>query len=191
MGSISEDIHEGIFRFSVPDLSLSAEERSLFAFPANKEVKEERLRLYDARTDGNLVRGPEGLDVHGFTYINHRSALSDCDQWFTGQNIEEIYLPEVEELVCRITGAKRAVVNNVAFRRKLTEMQDDHGHVLMRGCVLDQEIGKLPRDVPLGKPCLIRLAGTSVLTRRQCMVKKQAVRWSQHALHISTIPSRA
>jgi len=157
MGSVGVDPSRyGIFRFSVPDLSLTADERGLFSFPANTEVKEERLQFHDARMDTNIVQGPKGLDVQGFTYIEHRSALSDSDQWTTGQDVEERYIPEVEELICRITGAKRAVVNNVAFRQKLADMQVDHKLVLRRGNKIDLALEKVPKNVTMGELIHVR-----------------------------------
>ena len=150
MGSIGNNAYATL-RFVVPDNSVTADERSLFAFPANKEVVEEHLELHDFRTATDVVKGAEGLDVQGFTYINHRSALSDSDEWFTGKNVEETYIPETEDLICKLTGAKRAVVNNVAFRHKLTDQQADPNFVLRRGCEFDLALAALPKDVAMGE----------------------------------------
>ena len=148
MGSIAtEQEHYGLLRFANPDLSIPASERGLFSPPANKEVVEAKLPLHDLRTSPSIIQGPAGLDVQGFAYIQHQSALSD-ETWFSGTNIEDIYLPEVCSLICNITGAKRAIINQCAFRRKHVELQTDPSFYLKRDAPLDQELAKLPTDVP-------------------------------------------
>ncbi len=139
-------------RFTVPDLTISADERALFTFPANKDIVEEQIELHDVGSSPELVEGAGGLDAQGFAYIKHRSALLDADQWYTGKRVEEVYLPEMEELVCKVTGANRAVVNNVVFRRKLgTTEQEDPNFVYLRGSTLDKHLETLPKDIPLGE----------------------------------------
>ena len=135
----------GILRFAEPDDSAHAEDRELFALAASKVVHDEKLILHDARTDPNIVKGPAGLDVQGFAYIKHQSALTS-QEWFTGMNIEEVYLPEMEKLLCEITGAKRAVTNNAAFRRRTADKQVDHTYVQKSGGPLDKEIAMLPKE---------------------------------------------
>ena len=144
----STEQHFGVLRFGIPDDSLTAEERGLFAPKANKGIVEEKLVLHDARTDTNIVAGPDGLDVQGFAYIKHQSALTS-QEWFTGDNVENVYLPELTNLMLSITGAKNAVVNNVAFRRRTADQQADPNFVLRKGEPLDQEMEKLPKDTPL------------------------------------------
>ena len=122
----------GIFKFIDPDLSVNADGRGFFALPASKDVKLETLQLLDYRTDPNIVKGAAGLDVQGFTMVNHRSALTG-DEWFTESDVEDIYFPEVEELVKKLTGAKTFLVNNAAFRRKQAKQQEDPKHYVKRG----------------------------------------------------------
>ena len=63
----------------------------------------------------------------------HTSALSGED-FLSGTNVEDFYLPEVVELMLRLTGAREAVVHNVAFRRRLvSEEQGDGGFVRRAG----------------------------------------------------------
>lgn len=142
---------EATLRFSIPDFSVPAEERSLFAFAAPKGVVDLKIPLRDARTDTDMVKGPAGLDAQGFAYVKHRSALSNSDRWFVGQDFEDIYMPEICDLVCEVTGAKKAIINNCAFRRKLADEQADPTFYLKRGNVLDQELAKFPRNVALGR----------------------------------------
>lgn len=63
------------------------------------------------------MQGPEGLDVQGFTYVQHKSALT-LEQWMSGTNVEETYIPEVEELVKKVTGGKTVVVNHLGIRKR-------------------------------------------------------------------------
>ena len=57
------------------------------------------------------------------TSDNHEYFIADMV--FEGQNVEAIYIPEVCDLICKVTGAKKAIVNNVVFRKKLVENQAD------------------------------------------------------------------
>lgn len=149
MSDITDQMY-GVFRFGIPDQSVGPEGRSLFAFPASKEIKEEKLKLHDARTDPNIVHGPKGLDVQGFAYLKHSSKLAESDRWFADRNIEETYFPEVIDLICQATGAHTAGILDCAFRRKLAEDQADLGYYAKKGDKIDQEIAKMPRDVALG-----------------------------------------
>lgn len=142
---------EAILRFTVPDLTVTKDDRGLFSLAAPKDVIDERIILNDARQDPRIVKGAGGLDVQGFAYLQHHSALSGSDQYFSGQNIEDIYLPEVCDLVCKATGAKSAIVNNCAFRYKLVDEKRDPKFYFKRGNPIDVEISKMPRNVTMGK----------------------------------------
>ena len=131
-------------RFLELDLTHPASERGPFAFQRAKKESRDGLQLRDFRTAADVVKGRKGLDVQGFTYITHRSALSE-DQWITGQNVEQIYIPEVEYLIGNVTGAKRAVVYNVIFRRKVA---DDGRKVYLKK--MDKDIARLPKDTTTG-----------------------------------------
>lgn len=141
----------GVVRYNIPDFSVPAEERCTFAFAAPKDVADLSVPLRDARTDPDIVKGPAGIDVQGFTLIKHRSALHNSDRWFTGQDFEEVYMPEVCDLVCKVTGAKKAIINNCAFRRRLADEQADPKFYLKRGHMFDQELAKFPKNVALGE----------------------------------------
>lgn len=158
MGSLDDEKHglqPATLRFATPDHLPRAEDRAIYAMNKNKDIHELTLNLHDARDDPDLVTGADGLDVHGFAYIKHQSVLSQGDRWYLGTNMEDTYLREVEELVCRITGAKRAVVNNCAFRRKPVTMQNRSDPVIMKGSVIDKMLTRLPKDRCLGMlPCL-------------------------------------
>ncbi|KAF7188080.1 Gibberellin cluster GA4 desaturase [Pseudocercospora fuligena] len=151
MGSIGNPpSQKGFIRFTVPDNSIPPEERGLFGIPGNKLVKEEEIDVIDYRnaTDENVVKEPQGLDVQGFTYVEHFSSLIEGDKWFEleGEEFEKVYFEEVKELICKVTGASRAVVNNSGFRRKPVALQNDPNWVHMKGTELDKMLCALPRD---------------------------------------------
>ena len=157
---------DSILRFSVPDFSVSASDRSFFAFAAPKKAVDQSIPLNDARISRKIVPGPAGLDVQGFAFINHKSALHASKEWFSGQNVEDVYLPEVCQLICDVTGAKRAIVNNVAFRRRLADEQNDPTFYLKKGCELDKEFSLLPRDRTMGKSEVVGVWRSSSMADR-------------------------
>lgn len=142
---------EATLQFAEIDPNVGHEQRGLFSPAARKEVKDVTVELNDFRTDSRVTKGPDGLDVQGFAYTRHRSVLQDSDQFFTGQNVEDIYIPEVCDLICKMTGAKKAIVNNCAFRRKIVDLQKDPYYYTKKGDPIDTELGKLPRDKVFGE----------------------------------------
>ena len=149
MGAAPPQANYGVFRFLDPDLSVPAHERAIFAGPASKAAKEETLELHDFRTSNDVAQGARGLDVQGFTFVNHVSSLTG-EQLMAASNPEEIYCPEIIDLILNVTGGKRAVVHDMAFRRKLSTTADIY-HVNRRGNEMDQMLAKLPRDRILGE----------------------------------------
>lgn len=151
---MGEQQHYATFRYDIPDNSLSPDERALFAPPAAKKVVKERLELLNFWTSPEVVKGADGLDVQGFTYVEHQSALESADRWLTGTDIEEVYIRECEDLICKVTGAKRAVANNVFFRRQTKNPLADPTFVALRGSDLDKAVAQLPRHANYGRPPL-------------------------------------
>lgn len=154
MGSIETPQSELVFgtlRFSEPDLSVSAAERALYTFPATKRFTDEAVQLHDFNAADELTKGAEGIDVQGFSYIKHRSIITEEDEWFTGQNVEEKYIPETEELVLKITGARKAVVSQIGFRRRLVEPAWDPNYAPKKGSAVDERFSKVPRNAVLGE----------------------------------------
>lgn len=143
MGAAPKEATYGVFRFLEPDLSVPAEERAIFAGPASKVAKEEEIELHDFRTSHNIVKGARGLDVQAFTYLNHTSSLTG-DEILKGTNAEDIYAPEVIDFMLGVTGGSRAVVHNIAFRRKLATKSVDLYHVNRAGGEWDEAIKKQP-----------------------------------------------
>ncbi|KXS94751.1 hypothetical protein AC578_3893 [Pseudocercospora eumusae] len=122
----------GTYHYSLPDESRPVGERSIYTSPSSKLVKDIPHKLHDFRTDSAFTHGPAGLNVQGFTYVEHISALSG-DEFFEGKNVGEIYGPEVCELVKNVTGAKRAIIDGVTLRIRLaTETEEDFYHVKLK-----------------------------------------------------------
>lgn len=111
------DVAYGTLRYASPDPAIGPEKLAFFAFPPAKEFKLENVQLHDYRKNCSLEKGPPGLDAHGFTVVQHNSSLSS-HEWFSEGAAEEVYLPEVENLVKDLTGASKAVIVNASFRRR-------------------------------------------------------------------------
>ena len=141
----------GTVRYNVPDLSVRPEDRGLFSGPAHKDGEDVEVDLYDPATAPEIVQGPEGLDVQGFTYVKHRSALG-ADEWLMGNNVEERYVPEVQDLVRQVTGAKKVVVNHLGIRKRLATNNADPKFYRKAGDKHDEAVKKLTeQDAPWGK----------------------------------------
>lgn len=145
MGEAESQHTYGIFRFCEPDLSVPAEERAIFAGPANIRAAEEKIQLRDFSTSNDIAKGAEGLDVQAFTYIKHKSSLAG-EELLQGTNAEDIYAPEAIDLILKLTGAARGVVHNLTFRREAATRQADINHVIKAGGERDQAIKALPQD---------------------------------------------
>lgn len=134
---------EAVFRFNDPDPAIKADERSLFALAAPRDVHEHRLSLHDIRTAQNLPEDRECLHKHGFAVINHPADMTVFDD---AQQTEEKYIPEIEAIVKNMTGCKTVLVNNIAFRRKPVNLASDPKFYYARGSDFDKMLGKLPTD---------------------------------------------
>lgn len=149
---------KGILRFSIPDESVTAEQRAFFATPQNKDFVSQEVELHDFNNaSSEIVKGAAGLDVQGFTWIHHKSQIATAEnasngRFFEGSNIEDLYLPELERLIENVTGCKKAVAWNGVTRRKLPIHQDGKPTLQHRkGGELDQIFDRLRRDVPFSK----------------------------------------
>lgn len=139
----------GVFTFVEPDLSIPAKDRPMFAAPETKTSVEEKLVLNDFRTATDVVRGAEGLDVQGFAFINHKSSLP-TERLLNGTNIEDVedtYAQEALNLMIALTGAKRGIVHNVVFRRRLSPGEPDLSSLFPKGA--NDEV-EAPRKKILG-----------------------------------------
>lgn len=139
----------GIFRFVEPDLTIPAQDRAIFANPRPKHLVQLELPLHDIRTSNEITSGSAGLDVQGFTYLHHVSALSP-EQMLAARNAEDVLAPETLEMMIKYTGAKRGVVHSVGFRRIPASKQLDLEFVPLRGSEIDLAMERIPKDQMLG-----------------------------------------
>lgn len=111
-----------------------------------------RVELHDIRTSPDLMKGGAGLDVQGFTYVQHISALALSGEQLSARGVEEVYKPEMVELILRLTGDKTVVINNIAFRRKLAgEEHKDPTYYFKKGSHYDRVLARMPRDEAFGE----------------------------------------
>lgn len=137
-------IVRGTVRYNLPDTSVRPEDRGLFSGPAHKSGEDVEVDLYDPVATPEIVQGPEGLDVQGFTYVKHKSVLDEGD-WLEGNNVEEKYVPEVEELVRQVTGAKKVLVNHLGIRKRLSNNNNDPKFYRKAGDQHDEAVKKLTK----------------------------------------------
>jgi hypothetical protein len=63
--------------------------------------------------NGRLIAEQFSLDVHGFEFVVHRTAMRD---FFDAQELGRVYYPEIERLVREVSGAARVVVFDHTLR---------------------------------------------------------------------------
>ena len=107
------------------------------------------------------------------------------DELLTGRNAEDVYLKEVTDLICEVTGANRAAVDGVAFRQKEpTQETTDLYHVSKRGSDMDVALSKIARDKVRDENRCTCSDWTSIgLTNEQYRVGTRPHRVNRHALH--------
>jgi hypothetical protein len=73
-------------------------------------VIHEDLPLHDLRPEVFSNPNPYGLDKTGFTAVKHNSAFHSApyskESFMDEKLVEEVYIPETENLVKQVTGAK-------------------------------------------------------------------------------------
>jgi hypothetical protein len=115
--------YRGVFRYMEPDETIPAEERSMFSQPRPKNLHQETLTLHNVREDTTLAPGLAGLDRQGFALIKDEM---DPAVYESEEAIRKSYIPLVEAFVEEITGCRKAIVNNVAMRRKKSPYDGKH-----------------------------------------------------------------
>ena len=107
----------------------------IFKLPDESEFGDERtLPLHDVRplpTVDQLLTAGEGtaqLSTHGFTAVKHPSVMHSAPytyaSWRDPALLQKIYVPETEEMVKRITGASRTMIESLVLRDNTTSRQD-------------------------------------------------------------------
>ncbi|EXJ88814.1 hypothetical protein A1O3_01878 [Capronia epimyces CBS 606.96] len=116
-----------------------------FHLPAIAEFGDVRLQpLIDMRpvpTVGELPTAQEGtaqLSTHGFTAVRHPMTMNSAPytraSWNDPKLLKELYVPETEEMVKQITGAKTVITEALLLRSAVWSEEDalathaGHGH---------------------------------------------------------------
>lgn len=116
--------HQGIFRYLPPN-SRPATAKEAYLLPSLSEFSSiVTLPLTDLRPTLDLGdASPYKLSVHGFTARRHHSALHaepfGHASWKNEKALRDVYFPEVEEFVKKVTGCKTAVVSAAVVRTQL------------------------------------------------------------------------
>jgi len=81
------------------------------------DITRRRTGSYEQRPvtihDGRAHAGEFDLDVHGFEFVEHPTGVAD---FFDPEQIRTVYYPEIEELIKRVSGARRVVVFDHTLR---------------------------------------------------------------------------
>lgn len=72
-------------------------------------VEEKTMKM----TDGRVLRDTFDLEIHGFEFVDHPTAMKD---FFDADELKSVYYKEVEALVKKRTGAKRVHVFDHTLR---------------------------------------------------------------------------
>jgi hypothetical protein len=75
----------------------------------NLVLEPHTVRIHDAR---KLTDEPE-LEINGFQLVGHETKVRDFED---KEHSEEVYRPEIEELVLELTGADKVIVGNTVLR---------------------------------------------------------------------------
>ncbi|PIG88640.1 hypothetical protein AARAC_000593 [Aspergillus arachidicola] len=96
-------------------------------------------------------QSPYKLSVHGFTGRYAPSQLHGSpytpDSWNNKELIKAIYIPEVEELVKRISGCTNAIVESAVLRNNLHSEVDVHADVRSAADFEEDDSGPCPRII--------------------------------------------
>ncbi|KAF4838911.1 Oxidoreductase chyM [Colletotrichum tropicale] len=113
--------HQGIFRYLPPN-ARPASAKEAYLLPSLSEFSSiVTLPLTDLKPTLDLGdASPYKLPVHGFTSRRHHSALHaepfSHASWKDEKALRDVYFPEVEEFVKKLTGCKTAVVSAAVVR---------------------------------------------------------------------------
>ena len=114
-------IHKGRFRYVNKDTTLEVNP-NLYHLPPLSSFKDVlTLPIKDIRPSLSLGdASPYTLPIHGFTARRHPSRLHappyDRSSWDNQELIKTVYMPEVVDLVKKVTGCKSVVVESAVLR---------------------------------------------------------------------------
>lgn len=104
----------GRVQFIEPDTSVDPWDCDYVAIPRPLTLTYEDLPLNDLRPEIFSSSSPYGLNKSGFTAVKHHSAFHTVpyskDSFLDEKLVEEVYMPETENLVKSVTGAKSVFI---------------------------------------------------------------------------------
>ncbi|KAK7398255.1 hypothetical protein QQX98_012368 [Neonectria punicea] len=124
METITPTPHLGKFRYLTRGAK-PAPAKEAYLLPSLSEFGDVvTLPLTDMKPSLDLGdESPYKLSIHGFTARRHHSSLHaapyDRTSWNNERLLREIYFPEVQTLVQKLTGCKKAVVSAAVVRNQL------------------------------------------------------------------------
>ena len=124
MTTNSSTIHKGKFRYVSKDTKLTVNPNLYHLPPLSSFNDVLALPIEDLRPSLSLGdASPYTLPYHGFTARYHPSRLHsppyDRSSWNDEELIKTVYLPEVEDLVKKITGCKSTLVESIVLRNNV------------------------------------------------------------------------
>ncbi|KAH0845913.1 hypothetical protein AYO21_07012 [Fonsecaea monophora] len=130
----SEPQHYGKLRY-IPEGQTPTPSPHNFHLPAMAEFGDVRLQpLIDMRpvpTIAELPKAKEGaaqLDTHGFTALRHPTTMNappySRASWSDPKLLKELYVPETEEMVKQVTGAKTVITEALLLRSAIWSEAD-------------------------------------------------------------------
>ena len=115
----------GRIQYIDPDTSLDPWDCHYYGIPRAKTVYQYVHELHDLRPEIFQAASPYSLETHAFTAVKHKSKLDSPphtrDNFMVTENLENVYLPEVIELVKSVTGAKKCFIISSSLRQKEAE----------------------------------------------------------------------
>ncbi|KAG9780438.1 hypothetical protein KCU88_g3726, partial [Aureobasidium melanogenum] len=132
--ALSESQYYGKLRF-IPRGQTPTASPHNFHLPAMAEFSDVRLQpLIDLRpvpTVAELPTAKEGtaqLSTHGFTAVRHPTTMNSApytrESWKNPRLLRELYVPETEEMVKQITGAKTVITEALLLRSAVWSEED-------------------------------------------------------------------
>ena len=110
----------GRIRYKEPDISGDPMKKGYLEGYGDKSITYSVLPLHNFREDVFSESPRISLETHAFTAVKHNTALlsptHEGDPFMDPEMIEKIYVPELEEMIRTVTGARKIIVIRSALR---------------------------------------------------------------------------
>ncbi|CAF9923049.1 hypothetical protein IMSHALPRED_005838 [Imshaugia aleurites] len=145
-------MHRGKFRYVTKDTCLSVNPNLYHLPPLSSFNDVLILPVKDIRPSLSLGdTSPYILPYHGFTARLHPSRLHsppyDRSSWRKQELIKTVYMPEVEELVKKLTGCKSTLVESAVLRTNVHSEVDSLSKEDPGADLSDEDAGPCPRMI--------------------------------------------